>query len=97
MGVPTAAARGRTRPAPSRPLAEQAKARMPELVPVRWPRMMVSPFAFCRGANGCRLGGHSGYRPAMRVRADHRRTRPAMTRPGPPDWCSVRVPKPDPM
>ena len=31
-------------------LAEQAKARVPELVPVRWGRMMVSPFTFYRGA-----------------------------------------------
>jgi uncharacterized protein (DUF2252 family) len=31
-------------------LAEQARARVPELVPVRWGRMMVSPFTFYRGA-----------------------------------------------
>ena len=31
-------------------LEEQAKSRMPELVPVRWGRMMVSPFTFYRGA-----------------------------------------------
>jgi uncharacterized protein (DUF2252 family) len=31
-------------------LAEQAKARVPELVPVRWGRMMVSPFTYYRGA-----------------------------------------------
>ena len=31
-------------------LAEQAQARVPELVPVRWGRMMVSPFTFYRGA-----------------------------------------------
>jgi uncharacterized protein (DUF2252 family) len=31
-------------------LAEQAKARVPELIPVRWGRMMVSPFTFYRGA-----------------------------------------------
>jgi uncharacterized protein (DUF2252 family) len=31
-------------------LEEQAKARVPELVPVRWGRMMVSPFTFYRGA-----------------------------------------------
>ena len=31
-------------------LEEQAKARVPELVPVRWGRMMVSPFAYYRGA-----------------------------------------------
>ena len=42
-------------PGPDRPdplvlLEEQAKARVPELVPVRWGRMMVSPFTFYRGA-----------------------------------------------
>ena len=31
-------------------LEEQAKARVPELIPVRWGRMMVSPFTFYRGA-----------------------------------------------
>ena len=31
-------------------LEEQAKARVPELVPIRWGRMMVSPFTFYRGA-----------------------------------------------
>src|SRR5258708_37935959 len=31
-------------------LAEQAKARVPELIPVRWGRMMVSPVTFYRGA-----------------------------------------------
>jgi uncharacterized protein (DUF2252 family) len=38
------------RPDPLNLLAEQAKARVPELVPVRWGRMMVSPFTFYRGA-----------------------------------------------
>ncbi len=42
-------------PPPDRPdpiglLAEQAKQRVPELVPVRWGRMMVSPFTYYRGA-----------------------------------------------
>jgi uncharacterized protein (DUF2252 family) len=42
-------------PPPDRPdplvlLEEQAKTRVPELVPVRWGRMMVSPFTFYRGA-----------------------------------------------
>ena len=31
-------------------LDEQAKSRVPELVPVRWGRMMVSPFTYYRGA-----------------------------------------------
>jgi uncharacterized protein (DUF2252 family) len=38
------------RPDPLSLLEEQAKARVPELVPVRWGRMMVSPFTFYRGA-----------------------------------------------
>jgi uncharacterized protein (DUF2252 family) len=31
-------------------LAEQARSRVPELVPVRWGRMLVSPFTYYRGA-----------------------------------------------
>jgi uncharacterized protein (DUF2252 family) len=38
------------RPDPIALLEEQAKARVPELVPVRWGRMMVSPFTYYRGA-----------------------------------------------
>jgi uncharacterized protein (DUF2252 family) len=38
------------RPDPISLLEEQAKARVPELVPIRWGRMMVSPFTFYRGA-----------------------------------------------
>jgi uncharacterized protein (DUF2252 family) len=38
------------RPDPLSLLAEQAKVRVPELVPIRWGRMMVSPFTFYRGA-----------------------------------------------
>ena len=42
-------------PPPGRPdpigfLEEQGKARVPELVPVRYGRMMVSPFTYFRGA-----------------------------------------------
>ena len=42
-------------PAPDRPdpvalLEEQAVSRVPELVPVRWGRMLVSPFTYYRGA-----------------------------------------------
>jgi uncharacterized protein (DUF2252 family) len=42
-------------PPPSRPdpidvLEEQARTRVPELVPIRYGRMLVSPFAFYRGA-----------------------------------------------
>jgi uncharacterized protein (DUF2252 family) len=46
---------GEWEPAPHRPdpidlLQEQAKTRVPELVPIRYGRMLVSPFAFYRGA-----------------------------------------------
>jgi uncharacterized protein (DUF2252 family) len=46
---------GRWRPAPDRPdpvalLDEQARTRVPELVPIRYGRMLVSPFTFFRGA-----------------------------------------------
>src|SRR5579864_5505459 len=38
------------RPDPITLLEEQAKTRVPELVPIRWGRMMVSPFTYYRGA-----------------------------------------------
>src|SRR3954451_867856 len=38
------------RPDPITLLEEQAKTRVPELVPIRYGRMMVSPFTFYRGA-----------------------------------------------
>jgi uncharacterized protein (DUF2252 family) len=38
------------RPDPIGLLEQQAKTRVPELVPVRWGRMMVSPFTYYRGA-----------------------------------------------
>ena len=41
---------GPDRPDPLALLEEQAKTRVPELVPVRWGRMMVSPFTYYRGA-----------------------------------------------
>jgi len=41
---------GPDRPDPIALLEEQAKARVPELVPIRRGRMMVSPFTFYRGA-----------------------------------------------
>ena len=52
--VPPAAHAG-WRPAPDRPdpvalLEEQAATRIPELVPIRYGRMAVSPFTFYRGA-----------------------------------------------
>jgi len=39
-----------TRPDPIGLLEEQANSRVPELVPIRWGRMVVSPFTFFRGA-----------------------------------------------
>ena len=49
-------------PAPDRPdpvdlLEAQAKDRLPDLVPIRYSRMMASPFAFMREAKGDRLRG----------------------------------------
>ena len=41
---------GPDRPDPLALLEEQVKTRVPELVPVRWGRMMVSPFTYYRGA-----------------------------------------------
>jgi uncharacterized protein (DUF2252 family) len=41
---------GPDRPDPLALLEEQARARVPELIPIRWGRMMVSPFTFYRGA-----------------------------------------------
>ncbi len=38
------------RPDPLGLLEEQAEARVPELVPIRWGRMMASPFTYYRGA-----------------------------------------------
>ena len=48
-------AHGRWEPAPGRPdpvalLEEQAASRVPMLVPIRYGRMLVSPFTFYRGA-----------------------------------------------
>ena len=49
------ASHGTWQPAPDRPdpialLEEQAESRVPELVPIRYGRMLVSPFTFFRGA-----------------------------------------------
>ena len=38
------------RPDPLALLEEQARSRVPELIPVRWGRMLVSPFTYYRGA-----------------------------------------------
>ena len=49
-GEPCGVRPGRDRPDPIALLEEQAKSRVPELVPIRRGRMMVSPFTFYRGA-----------------------------------------------
>ena len=54
-GDPAQGARRLGRPRPGRPdpvdlLEEQAATRVPELVPIRYGRMLVSPFTFYRGA-----------------------------------------------
>ncbi len=41
---------GPDRPDPVSLLEEQARTRVPELVPIRYGRMLVSPFTFFRGA-----------------------------------------------
>ena len=41
---------GPDRPDPVSLLEDQAKTRVPELVPIRYGRMLVSPFTFFRGA-----------------------------------------------
>jgi len=43
-------AAGSDRPDPVKLLEEQARTRVPELVPIRYGRMLVSPFTFYRGA-----------------------------------------------
>jgi uncharacterized protein (DUF2252 family) len=43
---------GPERPAPLKTLSEQDRTRVPQLVPVRYGRMLVSPFTFYRGAAG---------------------------------------------
>ena len=64
---------GRWEPAPDRPdpvslLEEQAATRVPELVPIRYGRMLVSPFTFYRGA-ALDHGGRPGVDPGL---GDHR-------------------------
>src|SRR5436189_3000109 len=49
------ASQGEYKPAPNRAdpvstLEEQAKTRLPDLVPIRYARMLTSPFSFLRGA-----------------------------------------------
>ena len=76
------------RPDPVRLLEEQAATRVPELVPIRYGRMLVSPFTFYRGAAylmASDLAGAPTHRPvgaALRRRASVqlrclRRPRPA--------------------
>src|SRR6476646_3245625 len=44
------------RPDPVELLEEQAQTRVPELVPIRYGRMLLSPLAFVRGAAAIRAG-----------------------------------------
>ena len=72
-------------PSPDRPdpvelLEQQARTRVPELVPIRYGRMLVSPFTFYRGAapdHGRRSGGDAAHRAA---RAALRRRAPVQLR-----------------
>ena len=62
---------GGWQPHPSRPdpielLQEQASTRLPELVPIRYGRMLVSPFTFFRGAACVMAGISPGAPPALR-------------------------------
>jgi hypothetical protein len=40
----------RTRPDPVELLVDASRGRLPELVPIKWARMVASPFGFFRGA-----------------------------------------------
>jgi uncharacterized protein (DUF2252 family) len=51
---------GSDRPDPVDVLERQAKTRVPELVPIRYGRMLVSPFAFYRGAAAIMTGDLAG-------------------------------------
>ncbi len=63
------------RPSPVELLEEQAQTRVPELVPIRYGRMLVSPFTFYRGAaysdgvGSGRDGAHWSAHTALRRRA----------------------------
>jgi uncharacterized protein (DUF2252 family) len=48
------------RPSPRRVLARQDESRVPELVPIRYERMLASPFSFFRGAAAIMAGDLSG-------------------------------------
>ena len=64
---------GEWEPSPHRPdpvdlLEEQAQTRVPELVPIRYGRMLVSPFTFYRGAAALMasdLSRHASHRPSL--------------------------------
>ena len=71
---------GRWEPATNRPdpvalLEEQAGSRVPELVPLRYGRMMVSPFTFYRGG-GADHGVRPGRHPALGPQRPDLRRRP---------------------
>ncbi len=50
------------RPDPVAVLEEQARTRVPDLVPIRYGRMIASPFAYFRGADGMGSGAYAHHR-----------------------------------
>ena len=74
------------RPDPVELLEEQAQTRVPELVPIRYGRMLVSPFTFYRGA-----AVPDGRRPRRRARARACTCSSAATR-----TCRTSAPSPRP-
>ena len=72
------------RPDPIALLEEQAESRVPELVPIRYGRMLVSPFAFFRGA-ALIMAADLAATPAVR------RQRPALRRRAPVELRRVRL------
>ena len=82
----------RPRSIPSRLLEEQATTRVPELVPIRHARMMVSPFTFYRGAALLMAADLAGRRSrASRRRSAVTRTCRTSASSAPPSarWCST--------
>ena len=75
------------RPDPVELLEQQAETRVPELVPIRYGRMLVSPFTFFRGAR-VRHGRRS------RRHAAHRAPRAALRRRAPLELRRLRRARP---
>ncbi len=77
---------GPQRPDPIALLESQAATRVPELVPIRYGRMLVSPFTFYRGA-----APRHGHRPRRHARL--RPARPALRRRPPVELRRLRQPR----